>query len=261
MTKHEARYLDLLPAYSLGALDGEDLLALEQHLAAGCEVCESQLALWRRDVEELAAGVPPIEPSETTRRSILRRIGRRSARADGAASFWRAAAAVAVLALGVLAWLHLDLRSRVETLGAERQATSERLAAIESDLGAARGELARLRRISGIVASPGKRLVALASLDEPAGGAFGQALVDPVGRQAVFYAYGLRPTEAGKTYQLWYIAEGEPVSAGIFEVDSEGRAMIVVEELAPPERIDAWAVTVEPAGGVPQPTGPMVLEG
>ncbi|MDX1642909.1 MAG: anti-sigma factor [Thermoanaerobaculia bacterium] len=257
---HRAQYLDLLPAYSIGALDGDELRQLEEHLAAGCEECERQLALWRRDVEALASSVPAVEPSDAVRRAVVGRVEGRATGADGAATFWRLAAVIAVGVLGALAWLHLDLRGRVESLAIERQVTVERLAALESDLGSARNELARLRRVSGIVASPGKRLVALASLEQPAGGAFGQALVDPVGRQAVFYAYGLRPTEQGKTYQLWYIAAGEPVSAGTFEVDSEGQAMIVVEEIVPPETIDAWAVTVEPQGGVPQPTGPMVLK-
>ena len=32
---HSARYDELLPAYALGALDGEELRELEEHIAAG----------------------------------------------------------------------------------------------------------------------------------------------------------------------------------------------------------------------------------
>ncbi len=172
----------------------------------------------------------------------------------------RLAVAAALGALLIGGWLHLGLRRQVDELAQERIVAAERQERFETELVSTRSELARLRLIGGIAASPQKRLVALTGLVEP-GEAFGQALVDPVGRRAIFYAYGLRPTEEGKTYQLWFITDGTPVSAGIFEVDSQGRAMVLVEEVAPVESIDAWAVTIEPAGGVPQPTGTMVLKG
>ena len=74
-------------------------------------------------------------------------------------------------------------------------------------------------------------------------------------------AAGLVKSLCQQVMELWFIADGTPVSAGIFEVDSQGHAMVLVEKVAPVESIDAWAVTVEPAGGVAQPTGTMVLKG
>jgi len=56
---HTPRIEELLPAYALGALEGEELRELEEHLAGGCEECGRQLALWQGDLEELAAAVPP----------------------------------------------------------------------------------------------------------------------------------------------------------------------------------------------------------
>jgi anti-sigma-K factor RskA len=264
MSPHDDRFLELLPAHALGALDGEELAAVESHVASGCDICERELAAWHGEVERLAAATVPVAPSDTTRARVLARAAADAAPVATAprraTTALRLALAAALGALVVGGWLHLDLRRQVAELGAERRAAADRLARLEAEIDATRSELAGLRHIGGIAASPQTRLVALADLTEP-GAAFGQALVDPIGRRAVFYAYGLRPTEEGKTYQLWYISAGTPVSAGIFEVDAEGRAMVLVEEVAPAETIDAWAVTVEPAGGVPQPTGPMVLKG
>ncbi len=259
MSTHEPRYIELLPAYAIGALDGEDLTALEQHLESGCDRCESELSAWRRDVEALAAASPRVQPSEVTRARVMKLATADQAprRANGLTR-WALAAALGALLVG--GWLHLDLRRDVAEASRERDDSANRLAVLETEIGAARSELAWLQQVSGIAASPGKRLVALAGLVEP-GEAFGQALVDPLGHRAVFYAYGLRPTEEGKTYQLWFISNGLPVSAGIFDVDSQGRAVLLVEDVAPVDTIDAWAVTVEPAGGVEQPTGTMVLKG
>lgn len=67
---------------------------------------------------------------------------------------------------------------------------------------------------------------------------------------------------AGKAYQLWAIAGTRPpVSAGVFSVDAQGQASLRVPPLPGVGRVDAFAVTLEPAGGLPAPSGPMVLVG
>ncbi|HEX9942459.1 MAG TPA: anti-sigma factor [Thermoanaerobaculia bacterium] len=53
----------------------------------------------------------------------------------------------------------------------------------------------------------------------------------------------------------------EPVSAGTLSVDPRGTGSLRVERVVDAKDIQAWAVIVEPRGGVPQPTGPMVLKG
>ena len=54
--------------------------------------------------------------------------------------------------------------------------------------------------------------------------------------------------------------EGKPVPAGVFDPDPSGRALFESTEF-PPADAEAFAVTVEPRGGVPAPTGPIVLVG
>jgi anti-sigma-K factor RskA len=62
---HSARFDDLLPAYALGALDGEELRELQAHLAAGCPACDAELRRLAADLEDLAgvAAALPEEPA------------------------------------------------------------------------------------------------------------------------------------------------------------------------------------------------------
>ena len=277
MSPHDRRYEELLPAHVLGALDGEERRELEAHLAH-CPVCQEALRSWQREIEALALAAPPVAPSAELRSRILAAIpaqvsgeagGAREARdvresgtpAAPPRRDWGWLAAAAALLLAVWAgWAQLGLRREVRSLEAERARVEERLAAVTSELDAARGEVARLTAATRIIASPAMRPIVLAGLDVGAG-ASAHTFVNPSERKAVFYAYNLQPPPAGKTYQLWFIADGKPVSAGTFDVDPQGHGALLVENVAPVEQIQAWAVTIEPAGGVPQPTGTMVLKG
>lgn len=76
------------------------------------------------------------------------------------------------------------------------------------------------------------------------------------------YASGLQPAGEGRTYELWFItAADEKIPAGTFDVDAEGRATLYVEVPKGIGTIAVAAVTDEPAGGVPQPTGSVQLAG
>ena len=52
-----------------------------------------------------------------------------------------------------------------------------------------------------------------------------------------------------------------PVSAGVFTVDPKGTGSLRVPPLPGVSRVDVFAVTLEPEGGAPAPTGAMYLAG
>ena len=54
---------------------------------------------------------------------------------------------------------------------------------------------------------------------------------------------------------------GNPVSAGVFAIDASGNGAVLLPDLPAGVAAKAFAVTEEPEGGVPQPTGPKVLVG
>ncbi len=74
-------------------------------------------------------------------------------------------------------------------------------------------------------------------------------------------ATGLPPVPPGRVYQLWFIPEATPLSAGLLPADAEGRVMAAV---TPPDGVTEpvpAAVTLEPAGGATTPGGDVYLLG
>lgn len=268
---HTNRHEELLPAYALGALDGEELRELEAHVAAGCAECDRQLQLWQGDLEELAVSVAPVTPSDTTRQRVLKLAGNSAPAAPatpvaspvrpGLIQRWTVIAAAAALLIALGQGIRQgQLVSNLERLGAERDRLAKQVEGLDQQLRAARSETQRMAEALAIITAPGGQAVQLAGLD-PSPGASGNTFIDGQRGRAVFYARNLPALQPDRTYQLWWIEDGKPVSAGTFDVDEDGTGIVRVERLAPSGQIQAWAVTVEPEGGVPQPTGAMVLKG
>jgi anti-sigma-K factor RskA len=256
MSDHSPHHEELLAGYILDSLDGDDLREMEEHLATGCEACRRQLDLWRGDLEQVAASVPPATPSPATRRSLLRRVEATRRRRTLLRQWVLPAAAVlALLVWG--GWRQVRLVDEIDRLRAERGRLAQRVSLLDFQVKSARAELAEALTI---LAAPRSQSVRLAGLD-PTPGASGYAFVDPRQGKAVFYAFHLPAVAAGKTYELWWIAGGRPVPAGTFDVDHEGNGRLRVDGVAPGAEVPVWAVTVEPWGGTGQPTGPMVLKG
>lgn len=145
------------------------------------------------------------------------------------------------------------------------QAELARLAArvnqTEQELTEERRALAREREASALLAAPDARLAALAGT-AAAPGAHATVAFDPRTGRALLLASGLPPAPAGKAYQLWFIAGDRPPMPGkAFTIDAQGHATL--SDQAPPEGFDAktFVVTLEPAGGVPAPTGGKYLVG
>jgi anti-sigma-K factor RskA len=256
---HSSRFEELLPAYALGALDAAELREMEEHLA-GCGECSGQLALWDRDLEALAASVVPVVPSETTRARVLSLVAG-AAPAPRRLPGWALLAAAALLAVAVWGVAgQLRMRGDLERLEGERNRLASQVESLNREVTQAHDEARRTSQALQVVADRGVRTVILAGL-EAAPRAAGHTYVSPQRRDALFFAHDLPALPSGKTYELWYIAGGKAVAAGTFSVDPQGMGNIKVENVPDVASIQAWAVTVEPEGGVPQPTGAMVLKG
>lgn len=85
----------------------------------------------------------------------------------------------------------------------------------------------------------------------------------PGTRQGILWVSGLPPASPEKCYELWVYAGDQPLPAGVF--DSKGGDGATVVPVARHEALGEapmrFAVSVEPKGGVPVPTGPIVLAG
>ena len=110
----------------------------------------------------------------------------------------------------------------------------------------------------GAATAAGSNVATLASTSPEGGSAAGMAIFPATGTGYIMVE-GLPEIGADQTYQAWYIAGGSPTSAGLLTPGPHGLA--VVGNLDPVAGTDTIALTIEPAGGVDQPTGSPVVAG
>lgn len=70
--------------------------------------------------------------------------------------------------------------------------------------------------------------------------------------QVYLQVNSLPPNASDKQYQLWAIVDGQPVSAGVFDVSSSQQPKLI--NMKSIENASAFAVTLEPRGGSEAPT-------
>lgn len=170
-------------------------------------------------------------------------------------------ALAASIALFALASMLVVLWQRNGALRREVAQLSAALDQARSQLDTTNGELARVRFESELLAAPDSHTAALAGT-QVARSARAKLVFSEATGEAILVAADLPPAPAGKAYQLWYIAEGKPPMPGsVFTTDQSGRGEL--RERIPPEgrRAQVFAVTLEPAGGLPAPSGEIYLKG
>jgi anti-sigma-K factor RskA len=274
---------DDLPLYALGSLEPEERAAVESALAADPSLA-AELREWTELVGLMAldapdAGTGAAEAPPHLRGRLLARVHATPAPVAKVArrriSWQVPLAAAAALLLATLGYREIGFR-------AERARTGETLAALQRALSAREGELATAnatlakqeRDVAGLraalaaaeesIAIVQQRGLTLVSLKETKDSPPAEAhiLLSPPSGRALFYAFGLPKVPDDKVYELWWITEKEgPVRAALFQPDAQGVGRV---EATMPEGVGALqaaAVTVEVAGGVPKPQGQMVLLG
>ena len=247
----------LAPVYAVGALDGDDLVRFEAHLRDGCAECEEVVRASTELFVSMAKQATPTIPPAHVREALLRRVDASSRPRVSRRGWLKWAAGTAAAAIAAAAFTGGIVASRYEKrLGfAAREVTRER-ERLRTEQEVMRAELARARAVAELMRDPATRVVALNGL-QAAPSASGRVVWhEKAGGQ--LYVTGLPPAPEGKTYELWTIAGEAPKPAGLFNVDASGGTSLAVK---PPDDgpVKVFAVTLEPAGGVPAPTGPMVL--
>jgi len=256
---HSESFEELAALHALGALRGEDARVFEAHLAEGCGVCEAILADLREASTAMAASAPRAEPRAGLRAEILAslesgpaRVARIPSQEPSAKIAWALAAAASL----VLVFIGLDdARVRRERFGFERKSAelSARLAAAERDH--ARKDL----RVK-VLASEDVRILMLSGKD-PQPDARARVFWSEKAKRGILLASNLQTLPSARQYELWAFDNGKPVAAGVFDVDAQGRALFESADLSSIAAAQNFAVTVEPRGGLPAPSGPVVLVG
>lgn len=267
---HKIAY-ELLDSYVFGILDEGERAAVEAHLGDGCTVCATRL----REVSEislrLAATVPQLEAPAHVKDRLMARVGmthhpaRSRPRAEKASpGAWLGlawgTAGVSLAAAAFLLWQTNALRSQLAESNRLLAATTESTAAMQGELASLRGELDKYRH-APVLGEPGVRFVSLDGMD-PNRRAFGNVVTRPDRSAGMLYVYRFPMAPEDKEYQLWGLRDGRPpISLGMFSVNSDGTAMLNMETIPAGEEIVGFSVTIEPRGGMPEPTGMMYVKG
>ncbi len=253
---------DLLILYAAEALEPAETEAIAAHLAIGCPRCSGGLAEAEAVLGHLPFILDAVPPSAEVRAALMRRVAlspRRAPAGRPRAGAWIGAwvrPALAAFAAALVTAVTLTVPAQ-----RARQALLTRVDAQDREIIRLREAMQDAAETVRILRSPAVRVVTLSGTEsQPQAAA--RIFWDQSRRTWHFYAAALRAPDRGRTYQLWFITPAqEKISAGTFDVDPGGEATL--EIALPPglEAIAVAAVTDEPAGGSPQPTGSIHLAG
>ena len=289
MTTHDEAVL-ALPELALDALDGAELQSVLAHVRA-CDACRMELEQLRESTSLAALIVPQrkmaARSSLAMRERLVSRAGSQRDAAGGPAKVlllssphpvdqsvdiaamrrppkqrnvmrWMAIAASTLL-VASLAQLYSmvlersQLRDQIASIDQRNVAFQQQVAAMDRRMGS---QGAMIEALTG----RGVRVVNLSASGarEPVARMFW----DRTTNQWTMVGHDLPQPAIGRTYQLWLVtADGSKISAGTFRPTATGDAVMQATYALAPSALKAIAVTEEPMGGVPQPTGKMVIAG
>ena len=255
MNREEIR--ELAAVYALGGLDGEDRARFEALLHSGDAEATAALRDFESTLADLSAESAEAPPP-SAKAHLMERIaaeGRREPPSAVVTPFrWRRALWPAALAAGIAAIAAIAVGLSISA------SYEKRLDALAREAVVLKDEIERERRLDAILRDRDTEIVALSGR-EPAPAARARMIWN-AHAGGLLVAAGLPPTPAGKAYQLWAIVgKNPPVSAGVFTVDAKGAGSLRVPPLTGVGKVDVFAVTLEPAGGLPAPSGHMYLAG
>jgi anti-sigma-K factor RskA len=238
MDRQDEHVDNLIDAYSLGALEPDEVERVERHLET-CDACRALLEAVRAVTNELLLAVPPVSPPPALRGRILSRIHEEAqpARPDGDQT--PAPQTETAAHTGRLGRL---LRS---LFGGDTPAIAD---------SAADTLLRDLLLDPEVVIRP----IAATEAARDAGASF---VSTPARHEGIVLAQGLHPLDAQHAYQVWLLRDGQPQPNNLFMVDRAGRGISIVRTSEAPLEFDALAITLEPSSGSPGPTGEIVLAG
>jgi anti-sigma-K factor RskA len=241
--------------YAAGAMTDSERLEYARHLDEDqCSVCQAEVKELQSAMSMLAFSVPSTSPSATVKVRLMQQARQTvPVSQPRPAGFRWLQWTTAIIALTSVAVALSLMRTNTE-LRRETDALKSRIARLEVQLGEQQTIIATLTRA-------GVRVVDLAGQGTNTQ-ASGRIFWDQSRKQWLFSVRNLPPAPADKSYQLWFVPKkGSPISARVFNTEADGSITVEVPVPDNVTDLNAAAVTTEPFGGQPQPTGPFALLG
>ena len=267
-------------AYALGILQPDERAAFEAHLPS-CAECTAEVRELRLAAGALAHAVPQVSPPPPLRARVLEQATPGAARRgsilrsrgpsdppEGAAGVilhdqrglpaWLQIAAAIAIAAGLFLYAQ-RMQARVSSLEARLADAQAQLATADRQTAEARAVALRAQSAMRVFAALDVARIDLAG--EPVAQMARARALWSRQRGMVFTVSNLPPLPPGRVYQVWVVTAQAPVSAGLLTPDAQGGGSVYFEtpaDILPPVAV---AVTLEPTGGVPAPTGERYLIG
>jgi anti-sigma-K factor RskA len=232
-----------LSAYALGALEADELRALEAHLQT-CDSCRAELAQYRAISDGLLTALPPRTPSAALRKRLQSQLPSAQKKTSPRFRFTWSFGGLA-LAGGLALLLLMSIFSLVQMRQLQNQ--QETLAQ----------QVKTSQFALSMLAYPSTQAIPIAAENLS-----GSVLLDRERNAAALVMWHLPQLNKDQTYQAWLIEpDGHRVSAGTF-VPQENESY-TTKPVYPKQNLSNFVgigVTVEPAGGSEQPTGQRIFK-
>src|SRR5215510_633275 len=269
---------EIAPLYVIGALDDKTAQDVEAWLQSATPQQLRVIARWRDVAALLPQALPLQSPPDYLKERLLNRIAEGSQqtpietaveestseempepaekkvllvvqprRSESRTAHWLLIAATALLAFtaGYQLKQNTDLARERDNVALERDDLSK--------------EMAIWRRHVDDIVSPRTRIIAMVGDEAPQANA--KVIWDTSAQQWDIYIFDLPAPPSDKVYQLWYVTQNAKDGGADLRTNEQGR--FVLKLTLPPEALvglAATAVTLEPRGGSPQPTGKTYLK-
>lgn len=259
MNKDNKKFEELCAGHVLNALSAEEEREFQQMLANATEQQLELLDDFKASAAEMATLSKGDSPSPSFKENLLNSLSEEQPPAKVYQMTWyRFAAAASVIFILISAGLFFysqnlsqEVQNKTETI-AQQQATIERL----------ESEVERKEELLTILEAREVDLVMMAGTEDMSPNGYGKVVWDKEGGRALLQVANIPSVPTDKDYQLWFIVNGQPISAGVFSVDDPQRDnFFKIDQLRSGATDGAFAITMEPKGGMPQPTGDMYLLG
>jgi anti-sigma-K factor RskA len=235
---------------ALGAATADEASSLREHLSS-CIPCRRARDEFAEAAALMANDLEPVAPPNDVRERVFEDVAP-AAQAEeerGFFSRWGLATA-ATLFLALWGWREIGIRAMREHVQSQ-QADIQQLADEKKVLELQRDKLSAA--VASLAAANTQTISLTGAKMSPSAAA--KVFMDSDKHRAVVVFANLPDCPNDKSYQLWILRgdQPKPQSAGVFDVE-KGNATITIENLPVMTEIKGLAVTMEPRGGVAQPT-------
>jgi anti-sigma-K factor RskA len=160
---------------------------------------------------------------------------------------WRWVAAASVVLLAGVTWWAFQTNNRYNDL----KATAEKM---RQQLDAQSNQLATLQNDAEMLRREGMKMVAMHGSQNKT--VYSTIYWDTLTKDVYLMVNNLPQPASDQQYQLWALLDGKPIDLGVIEA----RQQRLLYRMKNVQQAQAFAITLEPRGGRPTPTGaPVVL--